>query len=107
MTKKRLILTTTGLLSAALFFPASANAATVYQGSDRAYNTGSTKVTACDGEKDGHSAYSDWRANTSGRIVTSGGSGTCASATMSGLKSFNICEQIPSFPDACSNRVYL
>lgn len=90
-----------------LMMPAGAYAATVYNGSDFAYNTGTYKVTACDRETDGHSVYSDYSSSTSGRILTTGGNGTCASASTSNLRSFNICEQIPSFPDSCSNRVYI
>ena len=87
--------------------PAAAMASTVYVGSNYAYNTGTTKVTACDGEKDGNSVYSDYIGSSSGRILTSGGSGTCASATTSGLTSFNVCEQKPLQSDSCSSRVYL
>ena len=96
-----------GIATGILTVPAGAYAATVYNGSDYAYNTGNYRVTACDGETDGNSVYSDYSASSSGRIQTSGGSGTCASASVSSLRSFNICEQIPSFPDSCSNRVYI
>lgn len=105
--RKGLLLGATGVFAALVIGPAAANATTVYQGSDYAYNVGYGKVTACDGETDGHSAYSDYTADSgNGRTKTSGGSGTCASASMSGLRSFNACEQIPAYPDACSSRVY-
>lgn len=100
-------LVATGIAAAVLSAPAAAMAATVFQGDDRAYNTGTTKVTVCDGEVDGHSAYSDYRGSTNARIQTSGGAGTCASATLSRLSSFDVCELITAFPDPFSSRVYI
>lgn len=90
-----------------LAWPAAAYAVTVYDGDDYAYNSGTTQVTACDGEQDGHSVYSDYYASPNGRITTGGGAGTCSSASTNSLTSFNVCEQIPFWPDSCSSRVYL
>lgn len=86
-------------------WPVASLGVTVYDGDDYAYNSGTTRVTACDGEQDGNSVYSDYTSATSGRITTSQGKGTCAFAATGSLRSFNVCEQIPAFPDSCSSRV--
>lgn len=94
---------TMGLLA----WPAASHAATVRDGDDYAFNTGITKLTTCDGEQDGHSVYSDYAGGSqSGRNQTAGGAGTCTSIGVT-FTNFNVCEQIPAFPDSCSSRAYL
>jgi hypothetical protein len=90
-----------------LAWPTASHAATMRDGDDYAYNTGITKLTTCDGEADGHSVYSDYAGgSTSGRNQTAGGSGTCAPISVT-FTNFNVCEQIPAFPDSCSSKAYL
>jgi hypothetical protein len=103
--KKTLVIAAIGAAGVFAAPAASLAGVTIYDGDDYAYNTGTTKVTVCDGEQDGHSAYSDYKAASNGRITTSGGKGTCNSASTAQLRSFNVCEQIPSFPDSCSSQV--
>lgn len=87
--------------------PAVANAVTVYQGDDRAYNDGYTRVNVCDGETDGHSVYSNYTDNgTNGRIEVFNGNGWCTSAATTGLVKFRVCENVPFATDPCSSYVY-
>ena len=99
-----------GLLSA----PAIAQAATVLATYGHADGWVSATVPGTyyhavwDDKTDGHSVYSEWRSTSGGtlsRIETFGGNGTYSSHNLTSLYSFDVCENIPLFPDICSSFV--
>ncbi len=91
----------------ALAVPSAASAVTLYQGADFAYNSGNTGLTVCDRENDNHSVYSDFTGTAYSGRQFAPGYNQCRGATIYYLRSFNVCEQINYFPDACSHRAYL
>lgn len=82
--------------------------ATVWQGNDRSYGSDSNhRVTICDGEADGRTAYSDYQtfAGNWFRVSDLNGSGnSCYPSDYrpSGISRHNTCENINNWPDACS-----
>jgi hypothetical protein len=83
-------------------------AATVYEGSDYAYNSGTT-LYACDREQDGNGVYAEYWGSGSvhGTVWDGNGSSAgCGYATIGTLASFRVCEDDLG-SDTCSSRVYL
>jgi hypothetical protein len=83
-------------------------AASIYQGSDQAYNVGAT-LYACDREEDGNGVYAEYWGNGAVHGFVWDGNGSqsgCGSASLSSLTSFKVCEDDWG-DDSCSSRVYL
>jgi hypothetical protein len=81
--------------------PVSAMAATVYRYGDTAESDG-TFLTVCDNNADGNSVYSEY--NGAARFEVFRGNGTCESIGAS-VSKFNVCQNRPWYPDACSTTI--
>lgn len=84
-------------------------AATVYEGSDYAYNDYGDLV-ACDKESDGNGVYAEYWTNTGGHGQVWDGNGAASGCGRQpigdSLSSFRVCEDDWG-SDTCSSRVYL